>query len=159
MRKSLETIIQVLSKQIALVERQIRDCVRADEELSLGWTLARSAPGVGPVTASVLLAELPELGRMDRRSVAALAGLAPLACESGAFKGRRRIWGGRKRLRDALYMAALGSTHSGAFKPLYQRLVEAGKPPKVAIIAVARKLLVTLNAAFRDKTPFLIVAS
>lgn len=151
---SLGQAIGFLSEQIAAMEARIQACVAADAELDQGWAIARSAPCVGPVTAAVLLAELPELGQADRRGIAALAGLAPLACDSGAFRGRRKIWGGRKRVRDALYMAAVGSVRSGPFKPAYQRMVQAGKPPKVALIAIARKLLVALNAAFRDKTTF-----
>lgn len=151
---SLRQLIAVLDGQIQMVEAKIQACVTVDAELNQAWAIARSAPGVGPVTAAVLLAELPELGQADRRGIAALAGLAPLACDSGAFRGRRRIWGGRKRVRDALYMAAVGSTRSGPFKAVYRAMVQAGKPPKVAIIAIARKLLVALNAAFRDKTPF-----
>ena len=151
---SLRALIETLSGQIADIDRRIETCVKADAELAEGWTRARSAPGVGPVAASVLLADMPELGLTDRRGVAALAGLAPLACDSGAFKGRRKIWGGRKRVRDALYMAALSAVRSGPFKPTYQRMVADGKAPKLAIIAIARKLLVALNAAFRDKATF-----
>lgn len=148
---SLQANIQLFSQQIGALEDRIEACVKADAELDEAWTIARSAPCIGPVAAGVLLAELPELGQTDRRGIAALAGLAPLACDSGAFKGRRRIWGGRKRIRDALYMAALSAIRSGHFKPFYQRMIAAGKAPKVAI---ARKLLVALNAAFRDKTSF-----
>lgn len=150
----LQVAIGFLSDRIAAMDGRIAACVAADAELEEGWARALSAPAVGPVTVAVLLAELPELGQTDRRGIAALAGLAPLACESGAFKGRRKIWGGRKRVRDALYMAAVSSIRSGPFKPLYRRMTEAGKPPKVALIAIARKLLVALNAAFRDKTSF-----
>lgn len=152
---SLRQAIAFLGEQIHAMEARIQACVTADAELDQAWAIARSAPGVGPVTAAVLLAQLPELGQADRRGIAALAGLAPLACDSGAFRGRRRIWGGRKRVRDALYMAAIGSTRSGPFKPVYRGMIQAGKPPKVAIIAIARKLLVALNAAFRDKAAFL----
>ena len=152
--ESLRVNIALFSRQILTLESRIKACVEADAELDETWAITRSAPGIGPVAAGVLLAELPELGQTDRRGIAALAGLAPLACDSGAFKGRRRIWGGRKRVRDALYMAAVSATRSGAFKPLYRQMVEAGKPPKVAIIAIARKLLVTLNAAARDRTTF-----
>lgn len=151
---SLQANIQLFSQQISAMEGRIKACVEADAELDETWAIARSAPCIGPVAAGVLLAELPELGQTDRRGIAALAGLAPLACDSGAFKGRRRIWGGRKRVRDALYMAAVSATRSGPFKPLYRQMLDAGKPPKVAIIAIARKLLVTLNAAARDRTTF-----
>jgi transposase len=154
MRESLVEVIDLLSGQIRRLEARIAACIEADPQLRQAQAIVRSAPGVGPVAASVLLADLPELGRIDRRAVAALAGLAPLACDSGAFRGRRRIWGGRKRVRDALYMAALAASRSAAFKPGYQKLLDAGKPPKLALIAVARKLLVALNAAIRSQTPF-----
>lgn len=107
-----------------------------------------------PVTASVLLARLPELGQRDRRAISALAGLAPLAFESGTMRGQRHIWGGRKRVRDALYMAALTACRSGPFNASYQALRTKGKPAKLAIIAIARQLLVALNAAIRDQKPF-----
>jgi transposase len=148
---SLKTMIQVLSDQILAIDQRIAACVREDPELAQAFDLACSAPYVGPVTAAVLLAQMPELGQADRRAIAALAGLAPLACDSGTFKGRRRIWGGRKRVRDALYMAALGAVRSGPLQHDYRRMTQAGKPPKVALIAIARKLLVQLNAAFRAK--------
>jgi transposase len=147
---SLEAMIEVLDRQVAAIEAKIKACIGEDAELAQAFAVACSAAYVGPVTAAVLLSQMPELGQADRRAIAALAGLAPLACDSGAFKGRRRIWGGRKRVRDALYMAALGAVRAGPLKPTYRRMVEAGKPPKVAIIAVARKLLVQLNAAFRQ---------
>jgi len=157
--ESLRAVIDLLSEQIGAVEARIRACIQADEDLRQAALIVRSAPGIGPVAAGVLLADMPELGRKDRRAVAALAGLAPLACDSGAFRGRRRIWGGRKRVRDALYMAALAASRSPAFKAGYQKLIAAGKPPKLALIAVARKLLVALNAAMRTKTPFRAQAS
>ena len=101
---------------------------------------------------------MPELGELNRRAVAALAGLAPLSCDSGALKGTRRIWGGRKRVRDALYMAALGAIPRGRFYHVaYSKLRAAGKSFKQALIAIARKLLVALNAAIRDRKPFLPV--
>ncbi len=154
MRDSLQAVIDLLSAQVVAIEARIKACIQADDELRQAERIVRSAPGIGPVAASVLLADMPELGRQDRRRVAALAGLAPLACDSGAFRGRRRIWGGRKRVRDALYMAALAASRSPAFKAGYQKLIAAGKPPKLALIAVARKLLVALNAAMRAQTPF-----
>ena len=154
MRDSLNAVIEVLSEQIRLVEARIKACIEADAQLRQAEVIVRSAPGIGPVAAGVLLADMPELGCVHRRTIAALAGLAPLACDSGAFKGRRRIWGGRKRVRDALYMAALSASRQPAFKAGYDKLIADGKPPKLALIAVARKLLVALNAAMRTKTPF-----
>ena len=113
----------------------------------------RSVKGVGPVTAATLLAELPELGHLSRRQVAALVGVAPFARDSGKRRGVRRCWGGRASVRHVLYMAAVtASHHNPVLRPFYERLRAAGKPTKVALIAVARKLLVILNALLRDQT-------
>lgn len=152
LRESLTAMIAALDGQVRAIEAAIKTCVRSDGELAQAYELACSAPYVGPVTAAVLLAQMPELGQTDRRAIAALAGLAPLACDSGAFKGRRRIWGGRKRVRDALYMAALGAIRSGPLQPNYRSMIQAGKPPKLALIAIARKLLVQINAAFKAQS-------
>jgi transposase len=109
-------------------------------------------PGVGPVTAATLLAFMPELGSMTGRQAAALVGVAPFDCESGMFKGKRRIIGGRKPLRDALYMAALVASRSNkTMANFYQRLRRAGKPPKIALVAIIRKLVTCLNAMLRHK--------
>ena len=117
--------------------------------------LTRTAPGVGQVTASVIAALLPELGHRSPKTIAALAGLAPFAADSGQWRGRRSIKGGRRRVRKALYMAALGAVRAGGvFKDFYLRLRAAGKPAKLALIAVARKLLTTLNAMVRDNVAF-----
>jgi transposase len=152
--EDLTTMIRTFSERIRLIEQRIKALIQACEAMARREALLRSAPGVGEVCASVLIANLPELGKLDRRAISALAGLAPIACDSGAMRGRRRIWGGRKRVRDALYMAALAATRSGPFKATYERMKAAGKPPKVAIVAIARKLLVALNASLRDQTPF-----
>jgi transposase len=152
---SLNEVIGVLGRQIRRMEAEIAALIEASPALAADAALLRSAPGVGPVTAAVLLAALPELGELSRRAVAALAGLAPLSCDSGALKGTRRIWGGRKRVRDALYMAALSVIRRGCFyHAAYAKLRAAGKSFKQAIIAIARKLLVALNAAIRDRQPF-----
>lgn len=109
-------------------------------------------PGIGRVVSATLLASLPELGRLNRRQIAALVGLAPFNRDSGMFRGKRRIWGGRAPVRSALYMAALVATRwNPAAKATYARLLAAGKPKKVALTAVARKLLTTLNAMLRDR--------
>lgn len=152
---SLDEVIGVLDRQIRRMEADIAALIEASPALAADAALLRSAPGVGPVTVAVLLAALPELGELNRRAVAALAGLAPLSCDSGALKGTRRIWGGRKRVRDALYMAALGAIRRGRFyHAAYAKLRAAGKSFKQAVIAIARKLLVALNAAIRDRKPF-----
>jgi transposase len=117
--------------------------------------LLQSVPGVGPTLARTLLGELPELGQLDRRQIAALVGLAPLACDSGTQRGRRHCWGGRPAIRQVLYMAAVvASRWNPVLRPFYQRLRAAGKPAKVALIAVARKLLTILNAMLRDQRPW-----
>ena len=152
--ESLRQMMEVLDRQIAAINVRIDILVTQVEALAEDQAILRSAPGVGLQTASVLLAYMPELGSRDRRSVAALAGLAPIACDSGAMRGKRCIWGGRKRVRDALYMAALAACRSGPFKRIFQAMRNAGKPPKLVLIAIARRLLVALNAAMRDRKPF-----
>jgi len=117
--------------------------------------LLRSAPGVGPKTARVLLAQLPQLGRLNRREIAALAGLAPFACESGQWRGHRRIPGGRGGVRSILYVASWSAVRvKGRLRDYYQGLVTAGKPRQGALIAIARNLLVALNEMLRTNTPW-----
>jgi transposase len=117
--------------------------------------LLASVPGVGTVTASTLIGLLPELGRLDRRAVAALVGVAPFARDSGLMKGRRTIWGGRHQVRAVLYMAALVAVrHNPALRAFYLRLVAAGKAKKLALTAAMRKLVVILNALVRDGQPW-----
>ena len=114
-----------------------------------------SVPSIGTNTARVLVAELPQLGTLDRRSIASLAGLAPFNRDSGAFKGQRTIAGGRRHVRSALYMAALVATrHNPVLSRHYKHLLDKGKAKKLALIAVARRLLVILNAIVRDKIPW-----
>ena len=112
-------------------------------------------PGAGPVLAATLLADLPELGRLDRRRIASLVGVAPVARDSGQTRRRRTIRGGRSRVRTVLYMAALSASRTksrGA--AFYRRLIAAGKPPKLALVALMRKILTTLNAILRSGTPY-----
>lgn len=112
-----------------------------------------SVKGVGPVAILTLSAALPELGRLKRRQIAKLVGVAPLANDSGERSGKRRIWGGRAKVRAVVYMAALSAIrYNPVFKVFYERLLQAGKPKKVAIVACMRKLLTILNAMLRDKT-------
>lgn len=152
---SLNAVIAVLDDQIRTLDRRIADALARSVGLAQDAAILRSATGVGPVCATVLLACLPELGRVDRRAVAALAGLAPIARDSGLMRGKRHVQGGRKRVRDALYMAALTAIRSGRWKQAYDHLRTLGKAPKAAIVAVARKLLIALNAAIRDQKPVL----
>lgn len=152
---SLKEVIALFDSQIRALQRRIDDTVAAASDLARDAALLRSATGVGPVCAAIILASLPELGRIDRRAVAALAGLAPIARESGLMRGKRHVQGGRKRVRDALYLAALTAIRTGRWKQAYDHLRTLGKAPKAAIVAVARKLLVALNAALRDQRPVL----
>ena len=152
---SIRRVLRLFEGEIGRLEDRISALIRACPALRARADLLRSAPGVGPVSATTLLVELPELGQLTPGQVAALAGLAPLARDSGLREGRRRIGGGRKSLRDALYMAGLSaSRHDPELRAFAERLKAKGKAPKQAIIAVARKLLVILNAMVRDKTPF-----
>ena len=117
--------------------------------------LLSSVPGVGPIVSRSLLAELPELGLLDRKKIAALAGLAPFTRQSGTWKGRSFIGGGRTSVRTVLFMAALVATrHNPVLKAFYERLLQAGKPKMLAILATARRLLVILNAIMRDRRPW-----
>jgi transposase len=147
--------ITFLDGEIAALEGEIRERIEADPGLSEEAGLMRSVPGVGPVAALQLIARLPELGRTGPGQLAALAGLAPMNADSGAFRGQRTIKAGRKRVRDALYMAALNAVRrEGPLRTFYQRLRERGKPAKLALIAAARKLLTILNAIIRDRKPY-----
>ena len=115
----------------------------------------QSVPGVGPQISRTLLAQLPELGHIDRRQVAALVGVAPFNRDSGQWRGRRSIWGGRATVRAALYMGALTATrHNPVIADYYQRLLDRGKPKKVALTACMRKLFVILNAILKSSTPW-----
>lgn len=144
-----------LDQAIAALEDKIKALIADSQTLSGDARLLRSAPGIGRVAAATLLALMPELGTRSPKAIAALAGLAPLNADSGLFRGKRAIRGGRKRIRDALYMAAVTAARSRSrFAAIYQSMLQAGKPPKLALIAVARKILVTLNAMLRDQTPF-----
>ena len=151
----LDAHVAWLCAAIRDVEQAIADLVRTTPALAAADALLRSAPGVGPVTAAVLIGQLPELGHASAKAVTALAGLAPYNNDSGAFRGQRSVRGGRTRIRQALYMAAVsiarGASPLAAF---HQRLRSTGKPPKVALIALARKLLLTLNALTKTQTPY-----
>lgn len=138
-------------KHIAAIEAESARLVAASAELAKADSLLRAVAGVGPQTSRVLLALLPELGRTGRRGIAALAGLAPYDHDSGKTRGKRFIQGGRSRVRKVLHMAALvASRRNSVLKPVYDRLRKAGKPFKVAIVAVARKLLIHLNSIMEE---------
>jgi len=152
---SIQRLLAVLVRQKKAIEAEITAHTRAQADLDVLDQRLRTAPGIGPANASVIMAVLPELGRVDRRAIAALAGLAPQANDSGHRKGRRSVWGGRAPARRALYIAAfIASRSDPMFKAMRQRLEAAGKPFKVAIIAMARKLLTILNAMVRDRRDY-----
>jgi transposase len=140
-----------LRADLLLLDKRLAEQIAADAALAARARLLRSVPGVGPVLAATLLALLPELGSLSRQQIAALVGVAPFDHESGKFQGERRIWGGRAGVRSALYMAALsGSRCNPVLQAFHARLKAAGKLPKVALVAVMRKLITTLNAMVRD---------
>jgi transposase len=140
-----------LAADIDMFDRHLAVITASDAALAHRYRLLTSMPGVGPVLACTLIALLPELGTMSRKQVAALVGVAPYDFDSGKFKGRRCIWGGRAPVRDVLYMAAMSASNwNPVLKPFHHRLKAAGKLPKVAIVAVMRKMITTLNAMVRD---------
>lgn len=152
-RPSIEAMIEAIRKQLDDVEAQMVNHVQTHyAELD---KLLRSASGIGPVASATLIAELPELGKLNRREIAALVGVAPMANDSGNSKGRRRVQGGRFEIRRVLYMATLtAARHNPAIKVFYDRLLAAGKLPKVALVACMRKLLTTLNAMVKTNKPW-----
>jgi transposase len=148
--RSITSVLKTLDKQLAAIDREIDDHI--DRHFKDQRTLLDSVKGVGPVTILTLTAALPELGRLGRRQIAKLVGVAPLADDSGPRKGKRRIWGGRADVRAVVYMAAVVATkHNPAIRAFHSRLIAAGKPKKVAIVACMRKLLTILNAMLRDQ--------
>lgn len=153
--KSLNRHITFLEKQLAEVDDDIDRSVRQSPIFRAKDDLLQSVPGVGNVTSRTLLAELPELGQLGRKQIAALVGVAPMNWDSGTLRGQRRISGGRASVRHALYVAALvASRYNAVIRAHYQRLLDAGKPKKVALTACSRKLLVILNAMVRTQTPW-----
>lgn len=148
-RRGILSVVKLLEKQIAQIEKEIDD--HMDGHFKQQKELLDSVKGVGPATIMTLVADLPELGKLDRRAIAKLVGVAPLANDSGDRRGKRRIWGGRSKVRSTVYMAALVATrHNTTIKSFYERLLLAGKPKKVALVACVRKLLTILNAMLRD---------
>jgi transposase len=155
LKKSIARLRQAMEKALAEIDGEIDDHVRGSPAWAAKEDLPASVPGVGPVIARTLIAELPELGSLNRRKIAALVGLAPWTRQSGQWRGKSFIGGGRKSVRSALFLAAMtASRHNPILKPFRDRLVHAGKPKLVALIAVARKLLTILNAILRDKRPW-----
>ena len=155
LRKSVERVIAFLGREIALLEKQLAKWVAKSPSWKAQEALLRTAPGVGPKTAVLLLAQLPELGHVNRREIAALVGVAPYASDSGQWRGKRRIQGGRGAVRAMLYLASWRAVKvPGPLRDFYLRLVAAGKPKQLALIAVVRKLLLVLNEMMRSLTPW-----
>lgn len=154
-KKSIARLRKALEKALADIDAEIDDNVRGSPVWAEKEDLLSSVPGVGPVVARTLIAEMPELGTLDRRQIAALAGLAPFTRQSGQWKGKSFIGGGRKSVRSVLFMAALvAARFNPLLKTFRDKLVAAGKPKLVATVATARKLLTILNAIVRDGRPW-----
>ncbi|MGH9424648.1 MAG: IS110 family transposase [Thermoanaerobaculia bacterium] len=150
--KSLKKHIAYLERELAIADSDLGTMVRESPMWRERDDLLQSCPGIGPVVSRTLLAELPELGTLDRRAIAKLVGVAPMNRDSGTWRGRRAIQGGRSSVRAAVYMAALVATrHNAVIRAFYQRLLAAGKPKKVALVACMRKLLTILNTMLRTR--------
>lgn len=150
--RRIRSHVHWLEKEISRTDRELEEAVEASPEWRENEALLRTVPGVGPALARTLLAELPEFGTLAHRRLSALVGVAPFAHDSGKMRGKREVWGGRARVRTALYMGALvASRHNPTIREFYERLVAAGKPKKVALVACMRKLLSILNAMMRDR--------
>ena len=154
-RKSLKTHITFLERELRVADTDLGAMVRESPAWRERDDLLQSVPGVGPVLSLTLLAELPELGRLSRREIAKLVGIAPLSRDSGTMRGRRFVQGGRAPVRAVLYMGALVATrYNRVIRAFYLRLLAAGKPKKLALVACMRKLLTTLNMIVRTNTPW-----
>jgi len=144
-----------LEQELAELDDDLQTAIRQSPLWRETAETLRSTPGIGPVAAMTLVLELPELGRLDRKQIAALVGVAPLNRDSGNLRGKRLVWGGRAHVRASLYMATLSAVRcNSVIRSFYQRLCEAGKAKKVALTACMHKLLIILNAMIRDKTPW-----
>jgi transposase len=150
--RSIDQVLQLFRKQIAHIDADIAQLIESDDEWRGQIERLQSVPGVGAATSATLIAELPELGRLNRREISALVGLAPYNRDSGRFRGRRSIWGGRASIRNILYMAALTARRCNPIvRDFADRLTQAGKPFKVVLVACMRKLLTILNAIAKTK--------
>ena len=153
--RRLEAHLAWLQQELALLETDLDDAIRGTPAWRVAENLLASVPGIGKTSARTLIAELPELGTLDRRKIAALVGVAPVNRDSGTLRGRRMVMGGRTTVRTALYMPTLTAIRRNpALQAFYQRLLGRGRPAKVAITACMRKLLVILNAILRDHRPW-----
>jgi len=155
LKKSIARLRKTLEKELAELDDEINQSVRGSPAWREKEDLLASVPGIGPVIARTMIAELPELGTLNGKQIAALAGLAPFTRQSGQWRGKSFIGGGRTAVRTALFMGAMvARRHNPVLRAFFERLVAAGKPKMVALIAVARKLLVILNAIIRDNRPW-----
>ena len=153
LHRGIQSHIRWLERQLDDVTAELAALIEASPVWRAKDDLLQSVPGVGPIVSCTLLGELPELGTLSHKQIAALAGVAPLARDSGTLRGKRMVWGGRASVRTVLFLAALcGRRWNPALKSFYERLIAAGKPKKVALIACARKLLTILNAMVRNNT-------
>lgn len=153
--QSVQTILRTVNKEIEKVERQISDGISQQPELKQKAETLKSAKGIGDTTASMLVSELPELGHVNKKEIAALVGVAPMNRDSGQFRGKRMTGGGRRLVRSRLYMPTLVATrYNPVIKKYYQHLLSQGKPKKVALIAAMRKLLVILNTMAKNNQPW-----
>ena len=153
LRRDVDSLIEVLDRRVAKIDRRMDALIAEDEGQRADFARMQTVPGVGERTARALIADLPELGRLDRKQICSLVGLAPYAKDSGQKSGLRRIEGGRSGPRTALYVSAMiASRYNPDLKAFYERLRASGKPAKVAYVAVARRLLTILNAIVRDQS-------
>lgn len=153
MKKEIEEHIIWLKQRILLADTDMGDAIKQSDVWQAKADLLRSIPGVGDVTVRTMLAELPELGQLNRREISALVGICPFNRDSGPQRGKRRIWGGRATVRAALYMATLVATrHNSTIRAFYEKLLKAGKLKKVALVACMRKLLTIMNTMAHNKT-------
>lgn len=154
-KKSIQLIIETVNQQIQEIEDQLDDEIKGNPVLHEKDQLLQSVPGIGPNTSRMLLAALPELGKLSGKQIASLVGVAPFNRDSGKMRGRRMVFGGRTSVRNLLYMAALvASRHNKIIREFYSRLRKSGKTGKVALVACIRKLIVILNAMLKKKQPF-----
>jgi transposase len=156
-QRSFKALLKSLETERVRIDKAIDKLIEASPLWCVQQDLLKSVPGIGDVVARTLLAELPELGRVDRHQIAALAGVAPMNRDSGRYRGKRKIQGGRVEIRAPLYMACLVAIrHNPVLKPFYRRLRDAGKPARLALVAAMRKLLTILNAMLRDGKPWAV---
>ena len=155
-RKNIRLHVEWLDRRIRALDSDIDGTLKASPQWQAKLDLLKAFKGIGPVARAAVIAWLPELGQLNRKAIAALVGLAPFPCDSGTLRGVRVIWGGRKPVRDALYMPTLVATqHNPTIRAYYQRLLQRGKPKKLALVACMRKLLTILNAVFKTRSPYL----